>query len=57
MAENKKIKVKDEDDKTLYEVKLDDSQDKKPNHLLRFLLLIIILPVAIGVGYLLSKAM
>ena len=57
MAENKKIKVKDEDDKTLYEVKLDDSQDKKPNHLLRVLLLIIILPVAIGVGYLLSKAM
>ncbi|MBC6712581.1 hypothetical protein [Treponema sp. Marseille-Q3903] len=57
MAINKKIKVKDEDDKTLYEVKLDDKNDKKPNHLLRFLLLVIIIPLGVFIGYILSRVL
>ena len=43
MPENKKIKIKDETDKTLYEVKLDTpSESKKMNPVLKAFLLNIV---------------
>jgi len=56
MPENRKIKIKDESDKTLYEVKLEDSNgNKKLNPLLKALLLIIAIPAGFIIGYLLFK--
>ena len=56
MPENRKIKIKDETDKTLYEVKLDaPSENKKMNPVLKAFLLILAIPVGFGIGYLLFK--
>lgn len=56
MPENRKIKVKDETDKTLYEVKLDtDSNSKKVNPVLKAVLLILAIPVGFLIGYILFK--
>lgn len=56
MPENRKIKVKDETDKTLYEVKLDANSDsKKVNPVLKVVLLIIAIPLGFLIGYLLFK--
>ena len=56
MPENRKIKIKDETDKTLYEVKLDASnENKKMNPVLKTFLLILAIPVGFGIGYLLFK--
>ena len=56
MPENRKIKVKDEADKTLYEVKLDTNSDsKKVNPVLKVVLLILALPAGFLIGYILFK--
>ena len=56
MPENKKIKIKDESDKTLYEVKLDTpSESKKMNPVLKVFLLILAIPAGFAIGYLLFK--
>lgn len=56
MPENRKIKIKDETDKTLYEVKLDTSSDnKKMNPVLKTILLIIAIPTGFAIGYLFYK--
>lgn len=56
MPENRKIKIKDETDKTLYEVKLDNaSENKKMNPVLKAILLIIAIPAGFAIGYLLFK--
>ena len=56
MPENRKIKIKDETDKTLYEVKLDTSSDnKKMNPVLKTILLIIAIPAGFAIGYLFYK--
>ncbi len=56
MPENKKIKIKDESDKTLYEVKLDpSSENKKMNPVLKAILLILAIPAGFAIGYLLFK--
>lgn len=56
MPENRKIKVKDETDKTLYEVKLDANSDsKKVNPVLKVVLLIVAIPLGFLIGYLLFK--
>ena len=56
MPENRKIKIKDETDKTLYEVKLDTPSDnKKMNPVLKTILLIIAIPAGFAIGYLLFK--
>ena len=56
MPENRKIKIKDETDKTLYEVKLDDSnENKKMNPVLKTFLLILAIPAGFAIGYLLFK--
>ena len=56
MPENRKIKIKDETDKTLYEVKLDpEAENKKMNPVLKTFLLILAIPVGFGIGYLLFK--
>lgn len=56
MPENRKIKIKDETDKTLYEVKLDANSDsKKMNPALKILLLLLAIPAGFAIGYLLFK--
>ena len=56
MPENRKIKIKDESDKTLYEVKLDSSnENKKMNPVLKAVLLILAIPAGFAIGYLLVK--
>ena len=56
MPENRKIKIKDETDKTLYEVKLDASaENKKMNPVLKGFLLILAIPAGFAIGYLLFK--
>lgn len=56
MPENRKIKVKDETDKTLYEVKLDTNSDsKKVNPVLKVVLLILAIPAGFLIGYILFK--
>ena len=56
MPENRKIKIKDETDKTLYEVKLDTSaESKKMNPVLKAFLLILAIPAGFAIGYLLFK--
>lgn len=56
MPENRKIKIKDESDKTLYEVKLDSqTENKKMNPVLKGFLLILAIPVGFAIGYLLFK--
>ena len=56
MPENRKIKIKDETDKTIYEVKLDTSSENKTNHhLLKTILLLLALPASFAIGYLLFK--
>ena len=56
MPENKKIKIKDESDMTLYEVKLDEpSESKKMNPVLKAFLLILAIPAGFAIGYLLFK--
>ena len=56
MPENRKIKIKDETDKTLYEVKLDaTSENKKMNPVLKAFLLILAIPAGFAIGYLLFK--
>ena len=56
MPENKKIKIKDETDKTLYEVKLDsETENKKMNPVLKTFLLILAIPAGFVIGYLLFK--
>ena len=56
MPENRKIKIKDETDKTLYEVKLDTSnENKKMNPVLKTFLLILAIPAGFAIGYLLFK--
>jgi len=56
MPENRKIKIKDESDKTLYEVKLDASnENKKMNPALKAILLVLAIPAGFVVGYLLFK--
>ena len=56
MPENKKIKIKDETDKTLYEVKLDaTSENKKMNPVLKAFLLLLAIPAGFAIGYLLFK--
>ena len=56
MPENRKIKIKDETDKTLYEVKLDASnENKKMNPVLKTFLLILASPAGFVIGYLLFK--
>ena len=56
MPENRKIKIKDETDKTLYEVKLDNpSENKKMNPVLKVCLLILAIPAGFAIGYLLFK--
>lgn len=52
MPERKKIKIKDENDKTLYEVKLDQKEEKKMNPLVKIILLILAIPVSFAIGYL-----
>jgi len=51
MPERKKIKIKDENDKTLYEVKLDQDEGKKSNPAVKIILLIIAIPVSFAIGY------
>ena len=56
MPENRKIKIKDETDKTLYEVKLDASnENKKMNPVIKAILLILAIPAGFAIGYLLFK--
>ena len=56
MPENRKMKNKDETDKTLYEVKLDASnENKKMNPVLKTCLLILAIPAGCVIGYLLCK--
>ena len=56
MPENRKIKIKDETYKTLYEVKLDASnENKKMNPVLKTILLILAIPAGFAIGYLLFK--
>ena len=56
MPENRKIKIKDESDKTLYEVKLDSqTENKKMNPVLKTFLLILAIPAGFVIGYLLFK--
>jgi hypothetical protein len=56
MPENRKIKIKDETDKTLYEVKLDTSnENKKMNPVLKGFILLLAIPVGFAIGYLLFK--
>ena len=56
MPVNRKIKIKDETDKTLYEVKLDTSnENKKMNPVLKTFLLILAIPAGFAIGYLLFK--
>lgn len=55
MAENKKIKVKDENDKTLFEVKLDNSKPKKSHPIIKILILLLIIPCCFVVGYFFFK--
>lgn len=56
MPENRKIKIKDETDKTLYEVKLDANSDsKKMNPVIKAILLILAIPVGFFIGYILFK--
>ncbi len=56
MPVNKKIKVKDENDKTLYEVKLDDTvETKKTNPIVKIIILILAIPFSFAIGYLLFK--
>ena len=56
MPENRKIKIKDESDKTLYEVKLDSqTENKKMNPALKAILLILAIPAGFAIGYLLFK--
>ena len=56
MPENRKIKIKDETDKTLYEVKLDaQNENKKMNPVLKAFLLILAIPAGFAIGYLLFK--
>ena len=56
MPENRKIKIKDETDKTLYEVKLDtETESKKMNPALKTVLLILAIPAGFAIGYLLFK--
>ena len=56
MSENRKIKIKDETDKTLYEVKLDASnENNKMNPVLKTFLLILAIPAGFAIGYLLFK--
>ena len=56
MLENRKIKIKDETDKTLYEVKLDaESENKKMNPVLKTILLMLAIPAGFAIGYLLFK--
>ena len=56
MPENRKIKIKDESDKTLYEVKLDaQNENKKMNPVLKAFLLILAIPAGFAIGYLLFK--
>ena len=56
MPENRKIKIKDETDKTLYEVKLDSqTENKKMNPVLKGFLLILAIPAGVAIRYLLFK--
>lgn len=56
MPENRKIKIKDETDKTLYELKLDpNSKSKKINPILKIILLILAIPAGFLIGYLFYK--
>lgn len=56
MPENRKIKIKDETDKTIYEVKLDTSSENKKHHpVLKAFLLLLALPASFAIGYLLFK--
>ena len=56
MPENRKIKIKDESDKTLYEVKLDSqTENKKMNPALKVILLVLAIPAGFVIGYLLFK--
>ena len=56
MPENRKIKIKDETDKTLYEVKLDaQNENKKMSPVLKAFLLILAIPAGFAIGYLLFK--
>ncbi|MBP5520512.1 MAG: hypothetical protein J6X84_08045 [Treponema sp.] len=56
MPENRKIKIKDETDKTLYEVKLDSSsENKKMNPFFKAIFLILGIPAGFAIGYLLFK--
>lgn len=58
MPENRKIKIKDETDKTLYEVKLDtNTNSKKMNPFVKILLLILAIPAGFFIGYILFKYM
>ena len=50
MPENRKIKIKDETDKTLYEVKLDASnENKKMNPVFKTILLILAIPAGFAI--------
>ena len=56
IPENRKIKIKDESDKTLYEVKLDaPAENKKMNPVLKGFLLLLAIPAGFVIGYLLFK--
>ena len=56
MSENRKIKIKDETDKTLYEVKLDaQTENKKMNPVLKCMLLVLSIPAGFSIRYLLFK--
>lgn len=51
MPERSKIKIKDENDKTLYEVKLDQQDQKKSSPAVKIILLIIAIPLSFAIGY------
>lgn len=51
MPERSKIKIKDENDKTLYEVKLDQQDQKKSNPVVKIVLLILAIPLSFAIGY------
>lgn len=55
---SRKLKIRNDDDKTIYELKLEDEpQNEKLNPLkivLRFVLLLLVLGLSVFIGYLLS---
>lgn len=55
---SRKLKIRNDDDKTIYELKLEDEpQTEKLNPLkivLRFVLLLLVLGLSVFIGYLLS---